>query len=186
MLIKKFLPALVLGAIIGVSAAPAAAGVSYQATDLGVAGTTAGSRLWQYSYHVNGSFDAGSGFTLIYNPTNYANISVTQGLLSTDWLQLGISGFGLTDSTLQNLALDDIANSNNDFKVKFDWLSAGTPGSQPYETFDASGTNTSTLRTVSNSGTVPEPGSLALVAGALVLLGWRNSKLREPSSPVLS
>lgn len=184
MQIKNILPALMLGALMGMSTGPVSAGVVYQATDLGVAGTTPGSQRWEYSYHVDGPFAAGDGFTLIYGPASYSNVAITQAL-SGDWSQLLTDGFGFVDTTLTNTALVAIANASADFKVEFDWLGIDPPGSQPYETFDASGTNVATSRTVSSSN-VPEPGSLALVIGGLVLMGWRNSKLRASSTPSLS
>lgn len=182
MQLKKTLSAVMLGVVIGLTVDPATAGVTYQGIDLGMSGTSPVSARWEYSYHVDGPFDQGAGFRLLYRPTEYANLDIYGNPLGSDWQQILTPDLtGVSDSTLDNFALVGIPASGADFAVAFDWLGAGNPGSQPYELYDATGTNTPGSPFATVSASVPEPASLLLVLAGLVALMLRNARLPTPS-----
>lgn len=171
--IKKLLPTLVLSALMVMTAHPAAGTLSYQANDLGAG-------IWEYSYRIDGPFDTFDGFTLLYNPSEYSNVVIGDPLPG-DWSQFPTDGGGVTDTLLDNIyeGIGPIDANDIRFTVEFLWLGNGIPGSQPYELFNASGVNT--LSTVSRSTSVPEPASLLLVLGALLLLWMRKPGNRTSS-----
>lgn len=140
------------------------------------------SQSYVYTYHLTGQFLAGSAVNLLFDATNFANVSVDSGSLSgiqLDWLVLDGAIEPLpalpADGLLQLLALADIQEAGGTFRVAFDWSGAGSPGAQAFELIDSLGNPSLSAVTTAyappDPNAVPEPGTLLLFpAGALILL----------------
>jgi hypothetical protein len=161
-----------------------------------VADTTPGEDLWRYVYTVDGSTcDVEQGFAIFVDHTTYGPLLSStpdtdrEAFVSTnsDWdiLLLDPDIGLLADGVFDALALvgSPIVNS---FSVDFLWLGVGTPGSQPFYTYqlDAFGTPQileSGVTTAAQS--VPEPGTLLLllVGGAGMSALRARRRLMRPS-----
>lgn len=160
--------------LVGALSAPlvGAATITYEATDL--PDVVVGQDLWEYSYHVSGTFNAFEGFDVLFSPSLYAALQTDPVAPNADWLALtipidaGLPADGVYDAT----ALKDGPSLDDPFRVQFVWLGSGTPGAQPFVLFDA---NFDPLPGGLTTP-VPEPSTWAFLAGALALFGLRRLK----------
>lgn len=153
--------------------------------------TSLGGNSYKYDYMVSNDGSLGPGvdiewFAILFNPALYDEASltiVTPDPPASDWDQL-ILGSGLLVSAAYDVfALSaGIAEGTSvlGFAVQFDWLGLGTPGSQPFEVYDA---DTSDLiyqgTTVTTSiSTVPTPGTLLLLLPSVLGLWSFKGKRR--------
>ncbi|SCX42358.1 PEP-CTERM sorting domain-containing protein [Nitrosospira sp. Nsp1] len=161
----RFLSRFILGGILALTVQAVGASVltvTYTASDL--ADSVPGLDRWQLTYHVAGSLDAFEGLNVLFDPSDFAALSVDAA--PSGWLtysldpDLAFNTDGVFSSTI-----DGTGMLPADFIVSFDWIGAGVPGSQSFEIFDdnfiVTGKGTTT------SATVPEPGSLVLLAVGL-------------------
>jgi hypothetical protein len=148
--------------------------------------TSLGSGSYQYDYEVTNN-DISTGleeFTIYFDAFNTANLAIVGS--PTGWDSIVIQpdpllpDEGFFDSLFLSspLALGD---SINGFSVTFDWVGGGAgPTSQFFEVYDASFnvvTSGITTEAVSDSHSVPEPTSAALIIlGLLGLAVQRHSK----------
>ena len=183
-MIKKIVPALLLGMVMTLASHRAEAGLTYQATDLLTAGDTTGER-WKYRYHLDGPFSAFDSFNLLYNATEYASlVAVTVPLINPKWDQASpiIQPSGSGPGVVNFFANVDIFDEGADFEVAFDWKVSGKPpGDQEYDLFKfdpGAGFIVTQSRTTRAGTAVPEPATLPLVLAGLLLI-LRNIKRRQ-------
>jgi uncharacterized protein (TIGR03382 family) len=171
-------PLLVLLAL-GFANGAAALVITYQATDLpNVPGP--GDR-WQYSYQISGgSFGAFGGFNVLFSPALYSNVQGTPPSPNPDWVVTTTPPFPPADALYTATALVSNPSLVGPFTVSFDWLGAGSPGSQPFEVFDETGFLPSEggLTQAQAQGQVPLPGTLALLGLGLLALRARKAVTR--------
>jgi hypothetical protein len=186
MQIKRFsraatLLALILAGLSPWSAAQATT-IEYVATNL--TDVTPGEDLWRYDYRVSGrSFLQFQFFDIYFQPTLFAALA-SQSSANSDWdaaiLQQPTPGNlppfdrGMFDA----FALVDNASLTGMFSVSFIYLGSGSPGSQPFEIFDAGSNLLETGMTSVPGGAIPEPSTLALLAGGLLLGALRLRRMR--------
>lgn len=147
--------------------------ISYTCTDLGLG-------RWQYDYSVSNislSFPI-EEFTIYFDEDIYRNLAVGT-VLPTGWDVIifqpePILRDGGGYDALASGAGINIGETFGGFSVQFDWLGSGTPLSQQYEII-----NTDTFVAIESGMTVPEPSSIALLIGSIVLL-MRKSKHNQP------
>lgn len=173
----KVLLAVMLAALLGGSGvAVAATTIEYRATNL--ADVVVGKDLWRYDYRVSGrNFLADIGFD-VYFPLASGYLSgdlQTVAPANGDWdvLSLQPAPSLSADGAYDALALVDAPSLSGFFSIEFIWRGAGTPGSQPFEVYDARSPlaipvleagETIPLR---DGGQVPAPGTLGLLAAGL-------------------
>ncbi|MBX3670122.1 MAG: hypothetical protein KF778_17105 [Rhodocyclaceae bacterium] len=161
------------------AAGSAGAAASIQFTPVDLPNVTPGFDLWQYEYSVSGNFVAFGGFNLLFSPTLYAQLENPPPAINADWFAStlepdpGLPADGLYSAT----ALIGSPSLADKFIVSFVWLGNGTPGAQPFEVFDDSFNITESGRTRTPGQPVPEPGTLGLLAGALLLARRLSAKL---------
>lgn len=156
-----------------VSAASQATTIHYSLNPLG------GNR-YSYDYTITATPDAPLASFNIYFPFDeYANLA--PGNLPPGWLAMlsqpdpawYMNGIFSAESTNGPIPVNvPLAG----FSIAFDWIGSGLPARQGYDFNDGTG-NTWIGGTVQ----VPEPGSLALSAWMLGLIGYRR---RRPTIPV--
>lgn len=145
-----------------------AATISYQASHLG--GTS-----WEYSYTITNDTlgVALEEFTIFFAVGEYQNLAVTASPIDWDSVVIEpndqLPDDGYFDALAQVAGIPAGASFGG-FKVSFDFLGVGTPGSQPFEFVDP---DTFAVLESGNTTVVPLPaagwllgtGVLALVAG---------------------
>jgi hypothetical protein len=156
-----------------------AAEISYTTTDLG-------GGQWQYDYTVSdNTFNAFEGFSLFFDPALYTSLS-DESTANASWrLSVLQPDPGLPDAgILDAIALADGAPIVDTFSIRFIFLGAGTPGSQPFELtlweqFDPNdqSADPAFIDTLGSGRTtrqsVPEPAVLLLLAGGLAAAARR-------------
>ena len=137
----------------------------------------AGNR-WQYSYEVdNDGAAAIDAFAIIFDLGLYENLAVTGSPADWDSIELqpdaGIPDDGYFDTLALGLPLG-VGEMLGGFSIAFDFLGAGTPGSQLFEIFDpftfdliAEG---ETMLSARPPNEVAEPGFIALAGIGFALL----------------
>jgi hypothetical protein len=146
------------------------ASITYTVENLADVGT---GDLWRYRYMVNGSFEQFSGFEVNFDGSLYTLLQDPPPPVA-QWATSTIPPAGPGSPGLYiALAGIDFPSLAGEFTVDFVWLGAPqtTPGSQlidvifPDATFELAGS------TIPRGNTpAPEPASLALLAGGLLLL----------------
>lgn len=162
--------------------ARAALSVGAVLTDL--ADTVPGQDRWSVSYQLSGSsFLFNQGFTILFDPLLYANLSAPLAPIPTGWDVLSIQpDVGLSAPGY----LDGLAQINNPlltqpFGVEFRWLGSGNPGAQAFQTysqvgqFQITGVGQTQAR-IGSQPIVPEPGTITL---GLALTGFILSARRR-------
>ena len=177
-LTRRLLSPLIALLALGFATGAAATLITYQATDLpDIPGQ--GDR-WQYSYKVSGSFGLDGGFNVLFSPL-YSLLEPSTPQVVGDWEVVVVAQPDpvlLADGLYSAVAAVPAPSLANVFIVTFDWLGSGTPGSQPFEVFDASGFLPLEGGLTQAVGQVPLPSSLALLALGLLALRARNALAR--------
>ncbi len=153
----------------------------------------AGNR-WEYTYTVeNQTANPIDQFTIYFDPTIYLNLDVT-GFSPLDWDGFASApGDNLPDDDFvdwcatgpfcfQDIAGIDLGETLSGFSVAFDWLGAGTPGSQFFEIinpepFDIASSGFTQLLD-NNPPSVPEPAPLLMIGLGLLALLKRHVRHR--------
>ena len=149
------------------------ASIQYSVSDLG-GGT------WEYTYAVENDlgFDIDE-FTIWFDYTLYKNLAVIASPADWDSIVIepdtDIPDDGFFDSLFLVSGIVDGASLGG-FLVSFDYLGAGTPGSQFFEivdpdTFDVLDVGFTTVTAI------PVPGAAWLLGSALGLFGWMRRKV---------
>ena len=175
---------LAAGALLAVALLPAApAG----ATTVGYHLISLGESSYRYVYTLTNDGSPGGaleGFDLFFDPSLYLEASltiVTPPALAAEWDEVILASGVLVPAAYDALALSGgIPNggSASGFAVDFTWIGPGTPGAQPFESFDPdtfavleSGVTTATA--------VPEPNPSHLLAlGVVALASSRRARGR--------
>ena len=186
---KQCLSILIAGAMtIGSIGLTHAATINYTSTDL--VDINSGEDLWQYSYTVtNNTFAADTGFTIYFDLGLYDLLDPSPSAPNADWdvLTWDPDPSLPDDGAYDAYALVNNASLSDTFTVNFVWLGVATtgPGSQYFELYDGitwsifeDGFTSSGASTDSNSGSVPEPQTLILLA--IGLTGLATSCTRKP------
>ena len=157
--------------------------IFYEATDL--SDTTSGEDLWRYTYNIRGfSFETGQGLSIFFDPVHYRNLQNPPPPVNADWsvisvqpdLVLGRPGF------YDGQALRNSPSLGDAFAVSFVWSGQGTPGSQPFDLYNADFSTRFSGQTVG----VPEPKqtwlmALVLAGGTLAIKRARRNRMRTSS-----
>ena len=140
---------------------------------------------FKYVYHVDGSFTDTQGFTLLYNPALYSNLSIVKSL-GSNWDQvISTQPSSGLDGLLITSALFNIPAASGTFAVSFKWAGGATPGAQAFEIFDGLDVTSSGFTTVFVSG-VPEPSTYVLMfAGLLAVVAAATLRRRAPPSRII-
>jgi len=147
-----------------------------------------GEGIWVYSYRVSDyTFNADYGLKIFFDYGLYKGIIPLSN--GADWDVLTIEPeliLGSKDPGEYNaLALVDSASLKDPFTVQFDWLGAGSPGSQSFDIYDPS------WATIQSGVTTPAPGTntpavpigqpvttFFLICGLLCLLTVKVKKVK--------
>lgn len=154
----------------------AAVEIAYQAVDVPDAGPR---DLWEIRYLVrDASFAAGAGFSILFDPDDTSEIAILPTHDAAEWDVIAIQPEPLLSSPGRYDAQARIPSPGiaNVFSTSVYRLGSAPPGPQTFEVYDASREVVETGFTVP----VPEPGSGALLAAALLGLGGlrRGAKRR--------
>lgn len=143
-------------------AAPAGAvTLSFQVEDLREVGPE---DLWLYTWRVlDGSFEAGAGFSVLFDPELYGSLQHPPPLGPEGWDVLVLQPDPLLPDPgrFDAQTLGATTAPAGPFTLVFAWKGPGRPGAQPFEVYDPE------FQTVFTGTTVPEPGSAALLAAGL-------------------
>ena len=144
-----------------------------------------------YSIYNDGSL-AGSAavqlFDVDFSTSLYSSISiVTPPSFNTQWSEQLLAPVGPPGTAFDVCAANQgnvncpttpgilAGNSLSGFAVQFNWLGTGTPGSQPFQIFNAN-----TSQVLENGNTVaPEPSTFGLLALAVAFGGYRLRRKRS-------
>jgi len=164
---KNYKLFLIVGLILSTAENGYATTIHYESSQLG------GNR-WKYDYSITNDRLASNiqEFTISFDYGLYDNLTVVSPL--TDWSQLvtnpalvfGVPDNGTYDALALSLGIAPGATMGG-FSVSFDWLGAGTPGSQYFEIVDPVSFNT-----LDSGHTIPEPSTFMLLSlGLTGLIG---------------
>ena len=160
--------------------------VTYTATDL--PDVVVGQDRWSIDYLLSSSFSAFAGINLLYPYAQYGDLAVTAApnptIWSADITQPDASGFG--DGLIALSPFVDALASDLPFSVEFTWLGTGSPGSQDFEVFDSGFSNVGNGQTVPPGNSVPEPGTMLMVASALFLLSLNGLGRQKSGSQLFA
>jgi hypothetical protein len=148
-----------------------------------------GGNTWRYNYYVTNDTlgESLDEFTVYFDVGLFADLSIGDAPLSWDPIviepdpNLPHAGFYDALALVAGIAPGETLGG---FWVQFSWLGAGSPGSQLFDVvnanFETIDSGITRLR-VTDPGPpvgVPEPGSLGLLAVALVMMLWFRSQRR--------
>jgi hypothetical protein len=169
-----FLPVLLLLMLSAGSAQ--AATIGFAATD--VADAVPGEDLWRYDYTVSGvAFLQSQFFDIYFDPLLYGHLTPGPApnadwdvliLVQPDPTVLPPFDRGRFDA----FALTDNPSLAGTFSVTFVYLGSGSPGSQPFDVFDANG-NVLTSGFTTPIGAIPEPATFTSMLAVWGVLGIR-------------
>ena len=170
--------AAIIFALTAVAPSGQATVIAYEASDL--VDVTPGEDLWRYRYTLSEiSFSVNEGFSIFFDPVEYGTLSAGPSP-SADWdtliLQQPQSGDLLdpfADGIYDVLALVADPNPLGLFSVDFVFLGTGVPGSQQFEVYDSSFAMVESGITTSGTTPIPEPGSMGLLLGGLLVMAAR-------------
>ena len=144
-----------------------------------------GQDLWQGSYRLSlGTFATNEGFTVLFDPSKYANLSTPLLPTPPGWdvltvqpdVALSAPGF------LDGLALiNNPPILNQPFHLNFVWKGPGVPDTQPFQTYSLNGGFQITGAGITMN--IPEPGTVGWGIGSFgVLLAsrFRRVTLKSP------
>jgi hypothetical protein len=159
--------ALALGAVLvacGLAGPAGALVIGYEAIDTPDAGPL---DRWIYRYTVSdGSFSRGEGFSVLFDAKLYLALGSPPPPVNADWDAIVLQPDPLLPDAgrYDAQALIDVPRLEDAFEVSFAWLGTGTPGRQRFERYDRD------FHTVASGETtlIPEPGTFALLGGALL------------------
>ena len=141
---------------------------------------TPGQDLWEYTYYLSGfTFQTNQGFSIFFDYQSYANLTNARPSLNAAWSVLAVQPDVLlrADGYLDGLALVNGPAYAGPFQVVVTWRGQGTPGAQPFYTYNSNFTPTFTGSTT----VVPEPGSIFLTSLGFLLLVRTLRKTRPLS-----
>lgn len=172
--IPQLIRGVLLGGLLLLTISGSFAGVSYDVTQVNA-------NRWEYQYQVfNDTTQPLSEFSIFFDRTLFGNLAVEAS--SADWGSIilqpdnSLPSDGLFDALALGPALG-MGEGIGGFRVSFDFLGQGAPGSQHYSFLDAEFNEISTGATIaSGAQTVPEPSSLLLAISGLALAGSRLRK----------
>ncbi len=155
-----------------------------QATTIEFDVASLGGNTFRYDYTVenNSLGDVIEEFTIFFDLGLYENLVVPDAPADWDPIAIDPDGSLPDDGFYDALALGmgvDVGGSLGGFSVSFDWLGAGTPGSQVFNVIDpfTFATLDSGATSSSAPAPVPEPASLLLVASLLLLAGLARKRV---------
>ncbi|WP_300318660.1 PEP-CTERM sorting domain-containing protein [Accumulibacter sp.] len=166
-----------LASVVLLGGAAQAVTVKYLASDL--ADLVVGQDRWSYAYQLSGSFGFFEGINLLYPAADYANLDLTSPPDPALWSSLITPpdpSFP-ADGLLGISALAVLSPVDLPFTLEFTWLGSGSPDAQSFEVVDDRFNVVAVGRTTpAGSQSLPEPGSLLLLASALGLLRCRQRR----------
>jgi hypothetical protein len=161
-----------------------AATITFDAVDLG--NVSAGEDLWRYVYTVEGAtFNANDGFAILFDPVVYGALlastpDTNPDVISTtdpEWdILLLPPDPGLPDGGVFDALSYAGTAVNVTFTVDFVWLGTAAPGAQPFNLYTLA-EDLSVIKGeegVTQANSVPEPGTLALLAIGLAGFAGRR------------
>lgn len=142
--------------------------------------TPVGGTQWRFDYGVSAEIGGSPiyEFTIFFDPAMYSNLVVLAAPAGWDALAIepdpGIPADGFFDALALGAGIDP-GNSLTGFSVSFDFLGAGSPGSQRFEivdpdTFVTIDAGMTVALNDPSPGQIPEPGGFALFGLAFALL----------------
>jgi hypothetical protein len=164
--------------------APYAAATTISFTTANVSGD-----IWQYQYSVTNDSLLGpiDEFTIYFDKNGFSNLNVEASPAAWDSIaiepDLEIPSDGFFDSLATGSGIAPGATLGG-FAVSFQYLGLGTPGSQPFQIVDPSDFNVIDSGLTTPAGvtppppSVPEPGSIALMALGLAALARSRARAK--------
>jgi hypothetical protein len=173
--------------LLGLTLALAAHGAA-QAVSVGYTAVNlpdvAGQDIWRLDYTVRGSFAVFDAINLLFDPSRFAQLQLTNTSAGNglDALLIAPNASLGTDGQLLLTALQAQPDSfTAQVSVQFVKLGAVTPGSQPYEWLDGDFNVQARGNTTPLTTNVPEPGDITLMLAGLGTLGaaaaWQRRRL---------
>jgi hypothetical protein len=152
------------------------ASITYEVTALGAP------QQFQYTYHVNDALADGGGANIFFNPIFFSDLVAINPFSDPDSILLTTPSILGADAILSYITFVLLpANSNTTFSASVTYSGPGAPDSQPYEILNGGSNLTTAGRTTPFGATpppgtnIPEPGTLALLLGAGLLMALARS-----------
>ncbi|AQQ72022.1 hypothetical protein SMSP2_02401 [Limihaloglobus sulfuriphilus] len=151
-------------------------------TDISALPANVSGNTWTFTYTVvNSGLDAGiEEFTILFDPELYSVIEAAAAHQPAGWdpavwqPKPATATFGGFDLWAQGTPPIAKGNSVSGFKVTFNWLGEGEPGSQPYEIVDVN--DFANPLEQGYTTVVPEPMTFTLLALPAVIAAAKKRK----------